>query len=262
MTNFSAGRSQRSLAWLTPERAVVLLPILLGLGLASMVLILGFTPLSVLVRDRQTTVDELKIKRDAVPNLRAELDKLLAEQKARQNQQDQLLGLIAGTSELSTFLAELNQLALAESVTITATAPGDIERYVPPPEPVAAEQINEDPPAEIDNGEELPLSDPLLNQGLEKRSASLTVQGPFERVLAFLRAVERLQVFVIIQDLSMEADPLPDLNPGETQASILPSIPQTTMVLTLTAYGRTTAGPGPDTPTTDSLEGKPDGTGG
>ena len=72
MTNFSAGRSQRSLAWLTPERAVVLLPILLGLGLASMVLILGFTPLSVLVRDRQTTVDELKIKRDAVPNLRAE----------------------------------------------------------------------------------------------------------------------------------------------------------------------------------------------
>ena len=110
MTNFSAGRSQRSLAWFTPERAVVLLPILLGLGLASMVLILGFTPLSVLVRDRQTTVDQLKIKRDAVPNLRAELDKLLAEENARQNQQDQLLGLIAGTSELSTFLAELNQL--------------------------------------------------------------------------------------------------------------------------------------------------------
>ena len=122
MTNFSSGRAPRAAAWMTPERAVVLIPILLGVLIASLLLIFGFTPLSVLVRDRQATVDQLKLKRDAVPGLREELALLRADQETRETQKDQLLGLIAGTADLATFLAELNTLALAESVTITATS--------------------------------------------------------------------------------------------------------------------------------------------
>ena len=236
MTNFSAGRPPRAAAWMTPERAVVLIPIILGVVIASMLLIFGFTPLSVLVRDRQATVDQLKLKRDAVPGLRQELESLRADQETRESQKDQLLGLIAGTADLATFLAELNLLALAESVTITATEPGEIERYVPPPEPPEGESPNEDPPVE---GMEVLPTDPLLNQGLEKRSAALTVQGPFEHVLSFLRALESLQVFVIINDLSVEAEPTPIV--GNKAAEASPSASFTRMSLTLTAYGRTAA---------------------
>ena len=248
MTNFSSGRAPRAAAWMTPERAVVLIPILFGVFLASMLLIFGFTPLSVLVRDRQATVDQLKLKRDAVPGLRQELASLLADQETRETQKDQLLGLIAGTADLATFLAELNTLALAESVTITATEPGEIEPYVPPPEPQEGESQAADPTAETTDS--LP-EDPLLNEGMEKRSAALTVQGPFERVLGFLRALERLQVFVIINDLSVEAEPTQSLE--QTSAEDAPPAPLTRMTLTLTAYGRIPTAVSPATAPSDAV---------
>ena len=47
--------------------------------------------------------------------------------------------------------------------------------------------------------------DPLLMQGLEKRSARIQVEGPFVHVLDFLRSLENLQVFVITDDLSVVA---------------------------------------------------------
>ena len=51
----------------------------------------------------------------------------------------------------------------------------------------------------------------------------LSLQGPFERVLGFLRALERLQVFVIINDLSVEAEPTPSLE--QTVAEDAPPAP-------------------------------------
>ena len=45
--------------------------------------------------------------------------------------------------------------------------------------------------------------DPLLMQGLEKRSVRIQVEGAFVQVLDFLRSLEKLQVFVITNDLSV-----------------------------------------------------------
>ena len=42
-------------------------------------------------------------------------------------------------------------------------------------------------------------------QGLEKRSARIQVEGNFVQVLDFLRSLEKLQVFVITDDLSVVA---------------------------------------------------------
>ena len=40
---------------------------------------------------------------------------------------------------------------------------------------------------------------------MEKRSARIQVEGPFVQVLAFLQSLEKLEVFVITDDLSVMA---------------------------------------------------------
>ena len=106
-------------------------------------------------------------------------------------QQQRLLALLAGTADLETFLAQLNDFADQYQVVVTSTEPGAVERApVPALEAVTA-------------AEELVVGDPLLMQGLQKRSARIAVEGPFVQVLAFLQSLEKLEVFVVTEDLSV-----------------------------------------------------------
>ena len=77
---------------------------------------------------------------------------------------------------------------------MTSTKPGAVERA---PAPVA--------PTDSTAAEDLVVGDPLLIQGLEKRSARIVVEGAFVQVLAFLQSLEKLEVFVVTNDLSVVA---------------------------------------------------------
>ena len=187
MTNFQAQTNRPNAAWLTPERAVVVLPILAGLALAATLASVVITPQLVQLRERRLVVDVLEQKSNALPGLVEALAQRRLEQAEVMAQQQRLLTLIAGTAQLETFLAKLNDLANKHQVVVTSTDPGAVERA---PAPVA----ETDAPAS---------GDPLLMQGLEKRSVRIQVEGAFVRVLDFLRSLENLQVFVITDDLSV-----------------------------------------------------------
>ena len=187
MTNFQAEINRPTAAWLTPERAVVVVPILAGLALAATLASAVITPQLVQLRERRSVVDVLEQKSNALPELLEALAQRRLEQAEVMAQQQRLLALIAGTAQLETFLAQLNDLANKQQVVVSSTDPGAVERA---PAPVAAT----DAPA---------AGDPLLMQGLEKRSARIQVEGAFVQVLDFLRSLEKLQVFVITNDLSV-----------------------------------------------------------
>ena len=189
MTNFQAETNRPTAAWLTPERAVVVVPILAGLALAATLASAVITPQLVQLRERRSVVDVLEQKSNALPELVEALAQRRLEQAEVMAQQQRLLALIAGTAQLETFLAQLNDLANKHQVVVSSTDPGAVERA---PAPVAAI----DAPA---------AGDPLLMQGLEKRSARIQVEGVFVQVLDFLRSLENLQVFVITDDLSVVA---------------------------------------------------------
>ena len=189
MTNFQAENNRPTAAWLTPERAVVVVPILAGLALAATLASAVITPQLVQLRERRSVVDVLEQKSNALPELVEALAQRRLEQAEVMVQQQRLLALIAGTAQLETFLAQLNDLANKHQVVVSSTDPGAVERA---PAPVAA---NDAPAA----------GDPLLMQGLEKRSARIQVEGAFVQVLDFLRSLESLQVFVITDDLSVVA---------------------------------------------------------
>ena len=222
MTNFSNESRQGLLQWLTPERAVQVLPLLAGIVVAGLIVPAGVWPLSERVNNRHAEVDVLRTKSIAVPQMREQLVLLSARQRLREQQLDRLLALVAGTSELNTFLSELDDLANANGVVITTTEPGDVQRFIPQSSPAGAA-----PP---------PSGDALLNKGLEKRSARLNVQGGFLQVYEFLRSLERLQVFVVVSEMNIQAQSQPK-SQNENDEEALPEI---RMILKLTAYGRQT----------------------
>jgi type IV pilus assembly protein PilO len=223
MTNFQPNPAKSQLGWLTPERSVLVLPVLGGVLLAGVIAIGALTPLLVTIRDQKAKLDALLFQQRELPALKQRLQGLSRQQQATQQQQDLLLGLLAGTNELTTFLAELDQLAQTAGVSIETTELGAIERYVAPVDP-------------DDDGStvatlEVATSDLLLHPSLEKRSANLNVRGSYISVLRFLQALESLQVFVIISDLQIDAErrASPD---SDDKAAV------TRMSLVLTAYGK------------------------
>ena len=224
MTNFSGIGRQGLWSWLTPERAVLVVPVFAGLGLSMALLSVGVTPLTIRVREQNEVVEQLTTKAEFVPVLRQQLAAVKREQVARAQQLDRLLALVAGTSELQTFLAGLNDLARVYNVSITTTKPGDVERFKTP----TPAQASEAPPA-AGGGNSGAAADPLLNRGLEKRSATLTVKGSFQQVLAFLRSLEQLEVFVVISEMNIRGQ-------GSQREDSVDQV-DVEMDLTLSAYG-------------------------
>jgi type IV pilus assembly protein PilO len=167
-----------------------------------------------------------------VPQLRQQLVELSARQRLREQQLDRLLALVAGTSELNTFLAELNDLAIISEVVITTTEPGDVQRFIAQTSPTGT--VDGAPPAAGGEDGSALSGDALLVKGLEKRSAGLTVQGGFLQVYEFLRALEKLQVFVIVSEMDIQSEAQSRAENNEVAA------PKIRMSLELTAYGRQT----------------------
>ena len=228
MTNFQAKPDVTRLRWLTPERAVLLLPIAVGLVAAVALVSFAVAPLTLRVQQKRQEVDGLRRLRDELPLLQAQLLASRRQLDQRRQQQQALLELVAGVNELDTFLAELNNLADQMGVTLTMAEPGEIQVYQPP-----AIAINEQdaPPPAAAGGEGAEPADPLLKNGLERRSAEIGVSGTFNQLLAFMRALESLQVFVQISDLVL-------IQPSNssTKDEIVPT-PVLDLTLTLSAYG-------------------------
>ena len=223
MTNFSGLGRQGVWSWLTPERAVLVVPVLAGLGLSMALLSVGITPLTIRVRAQNDVVEQLTAKAEFVPVLRQQLAAVKREKVERDQQLDRLLELVAGTSELQTFLAGLNDMSRVHNVSITTTQPGAVERFKAP----TPAQGQEAPPEAGGGGSRAVGGDPLLNRGLEKRSAALTVKGPFQQVLAFLQSLEHLEVFVVISEMNVQR------KVQQTEDRV-----EVEMELTLSAYGR------------------------
>ena len=203
MTNFSGIGRQGLWSWLTPERAVLVIPVLAGLGVSTALLSVGITPLTIRVREQSEVVEQLTSKAELEPVLRQQLAALKREQEERDQQLDRLLDLVAGTSELKTFLAELNDMGRLHNVAVTTTEPGAVKRFQPP-QPVQAPSQLASPVAGGGDSRASVSGDPLLNRSLEKRSAALTVTGSFQQVLAFLQSLERLEVFVVISEMNVQ----------------------------------------------------------
>ena len=210
MTNFSGISRQGLWSWLTPERAVLVMPVLAGLVLSMALLSVGITPLTMRVREQNKVVEELTTKADFVPVLRQQLAVLKRSQVEREQQLDRLLDLVAGTSELQTFLAELNDLGRVHNVAINTINLGLWNGLTTPDQATP------------------PLPVVILLSVVWRNVPGDTVTGPFE-VLAFFNRWNAW-MFVVISEMNVRKQ-IQLIEDGVERVEVA-------MDITLSAYGR------------------------
>lgn len=209
--------------WFSPERILLVLPIVMGAGLAVLMLTAGATPLMVQLKADQEVVDEMLRKREGLAAARQQLEQELAELERLGQKHKRLVNLVAGEGQLRTVLAQLNLLTQRQNVRITAMELQPVVRFTPPPPPPPSEAEKSADPSEPPSAEQT-SADPLLLTGLEKRSALISLEGRFLDLLAVLRELEQLEVIVLMDDLAL-------LNSGANGA-------QTQLSISISAYGR------------------------
>lgn len=224
MTNF-LGQPSRSSGLLTPERLVLLLPITAGAALLLLVVMIGYPPLLLQWQQRREAISALLAQEAALPLLRGQIVASELQLQGKQQQQERLLTLVAGTGQLRTWLASLNDIAAATGVSVSFVEPGAVEVFVPPPPPAEGQ------PADAAPVQAAAPADPLLAPNLEKRSAQITLKGSYMALRGFLQQLEALQVVAIASELDLRAVAPSQPQPG--QPALTPELK-----LKLSAYGR------------------------
>jgi type IV pilus assembly protein PilO len=175
----------------------------------------------------QRELEQLAEQRQRLPLLRAQLLKLSETVEQAEQRRSQILGLIAGSGEISTFMAQLSAEAQRTGVVldgyepITTAAPAAPAAKTKP----AAGKDKDKTPA--------PPADPLLAPGLQKTSLLLTARGTGPQLLAFLRALEKLSLLVVQSDLSLKHEATDTAaKPGAAAAS------STELRVNLSLYGK------------------------
>jgi type IV pilus assembly protein PilO len=241
MTNLQVGARPPSQAL----RNTLLLggPIAAGALLAGLVVAGGvWQPWSQVRRD-QIQLDDLRAMEQRLPLLRTQRLQQIQQAEKLEGQQRDLLALIAGSGEISTFLAQLNREASASGVQLDVYEP--VAALPEPADGNAKGQQGKPAAGKAAEGKEAPPQDPLEAQGLTKTSLLLSARGRYPALLDFLRRLEQLSLLVVQSDLSLDlepekpAPPAPAATPGRPAPPPPPApIPRTQLKLNLTHYSR------------------------
>ena len=184
-------------------RLLVGLPIGLGVLASAAVLLVAVRPLFQRLQGLQARRDTLLSLQRSAPALERQLSQAEAELRIAEEKQALLVGLLAGRDKVQTFLALLNQQAMASGV--------EIQRYEPLKTPPVAEgnSRRNNRRSKAKQEPEKP-QDPLQALGYQKSSVALGVSGPFEGVQTFLQRVEALELLVESSELELMAVVDPD----------------------------------------------------
>ena len=198
---------------LTRRRLLVGLPLGLGVLVSAAVLLVAVRPLFQRLQGLQARRDTLLSLQRSSPALERQLSQAEAELRIAEEQQALLVGLLAGRDEVQTFLALLNQQAMASGV--------QIQRYeplkTPPPQQGQSRQNNRRSKAKQKAETQ---QDPLQALGYRKSSIALEVSGSFGGVQTFLQRMEALELLVESSELELQAVVDQDDNDSDQLAAV------------------------------------------
>ena len=197
MTNFQSTSKKTSNGFTSKFEPLLFIPILGGLVISIILISSLLLPILIKSGNVNEDIKEMRIKRDNLNLLKLKLNNLSQKINNLKSQQTKLLDLIAGKNELFTYLSRINNLAKEESIQILEVKPKSIEIYSKPI--VLNNTVNTNSSIEGQQN----IADPLLAEGLEKRSVDIKIEGKFTDILSFLRKAERLPMIVITEDLKL-----------------------------------------------------------
>tara|TARA_B100000886_G_scaffold308884_1_gene242759 strand:+ start:4216 stop:4872 length:657 start_codon:yes stop_codon:yes gene_type:complete len=183
---------------LTPKLASAILPILVGVLSSSTLLFLSLFPVNNKVEDISEELKEYRRKS-------SELDLILnnyrkAKSKLREAYQTQynLINIIAGNTDLKTFFAKINSLALETSIKIEKIKPIKVINF---------ENKNEGQKNnETMKGEEISkANDPLITPATFKQISRIELTGSYDNMIDFLQKIEMLENLISINSLKLKS---------------------------------------------------------
>ena len=195
MTNLSTTSRQ---PWLTRGRLLVGLPLGLGALVSFGLMAVGVRPLLQTVQGLEERRDTLLSLQRSAPALERQLNQAETELRMAEEKQALLVNLLAGRDKVQTFLALLNQQAVASGV--------QMQRYEPlktPPPPQGQSRRNNNRSNGMQEADQ--PQDPLQALGYRKSSVALEVSGPFWGLQTFLQRMEALELLVESSELEIKA---------------------------------------------------------
>ena len=194
MTNFQTSTSR----WISRERLLIGVPVALGIALALTAAGLLVWPHWQRVRLAEQELEQLEEQRQRIPLLRAQLSKLDRDLAAATIRRQQILGLVAGSGSIDTFMAQLSEEAQRSRVQLDGYEPITEVAQTDPAKTTRS-------PSQSDKASQ-PPPDPLLAPGLKKTSLLLVARGDGPQLLEFLRGLEKLSLLVVQSNLQVKAE--------------------------------------------------------
>ena len=195
MTNLLSTSRQ---PWLTRGRLLVGLPLGLGVLVSAAVVLVAVRPLSQTLQGLEERRDTLLSLQRRLPVVELQLAQAEAELLIAEQKQALLVGLLAGRDKVQTFLALLNQQAVASGVKLRRYEP----LKTPPPKQGRSSRNNNR--SKSKQKAETP-QDPLQALGYRKSSVALEASGLFAGLQTFLQRMEALELLVESSELELEA---------------------------------------------------------
>ena len=210
--------------WLTRGRLLVGLPLGLGVLVSAAVVLLEVRLLLQTLQGLEERRDTLLSLQRSLPALERQLSQAETELRIAEEKQALLVGLLAGRDKVQTFLALLNQQALASGV--------QMQRYEPlkAPPPTKAQSRRNNRQSNSTQKAETP-QDPFQALGYRKSSVALEVSGSFGGLQTFLQRMEALELLVESSDLSLQAS-----SSEKTKSELSAKRPVTRLTLQLSFY--------------------------
>jgi type IV pilus assembly protein PilO len=250
MTNLQQSKEERdaALSPTTLRRLWFWTPIAAGGSLALLLLSTLAVPQWLALSKDQQRLNELQERRQQAELLKLQELKVVKERREALAQQEQLIKLVAGNGDGSTFLATLDlearqtgvKLQLFEPTVAAATtgAPGAAPAPgAPPPsggQPGAAGTAQTPPGPDG----KPPPPDPMEQAGLRSRSLLLTARGTYPQLLAFLRRMELLDLLVEQKDLTLAVAGAQLSRSGISEREIPILVPDVELKMGMTLYSR------------------------
>jgi type IV pilus assembly protein PilO len=237
MTNFQGGTPAR----VTREQILLWTPVALGGVVALAAAVLMLLPAVQQLSRKQQELTDLKEQEARVPLLRQQLTQQQETLEEAQQREKQILQLIAGSGDISTFMAQLSREARSSGVQLDSYEP-----VTAPAAPATTPPAGQTPPAAPNPPQPAAAAgaaaavaaavDPLVAPGLQKTSVLITAKGSGPQLQDFLRRLERLSLLVAQSDLSLKTEEAQATEGGKPAVSGL-----TTLKLTLSVYSKASA---------------------
>ncbi|MEB3318894.1 MAG: hypothetical protein VKO39_12240 [Cyanobacteriota bacterium] len=234
------GQGDGGLGASTLKRLWLWTPIVAGGALSLFLLLALALPQGLEVNRMLQRIKELEQYRQDVDLLTLQAQSIQKNRQLARRQAEQLIRLVTGKGDLSTFLATLDlearqsgvSMELYEPVASGEGAPGARPRQggAPPPPPAPP------PPGGGGAGAagKAPSADVLGKAGLKERSLVMVASGTYPQLLDFLRRMELLEVLVEQKELTLT---VPDSTPGRA-SELPPRVPTVEVRLTLTLWSK------------------------